>query len=382
MSTRPPRPWEPVDSQMRAFLDDVAEHPEDAGARLIFADWLEDRGDPRAELMRMQAACLEGESQGVEERLEAWLTSRTQRSLPTREAFEGPTAYPQCLIRGDLYVDEENVREFLEAAEWQGLRDLLREGWIREFHLHHWNNSQLGKAAKLGLLAGPSELGVFNGPSRSLELLGHCGQLRKLWVCHDQERATDEELLHLAGLTKLREFGYPYAHRVGAGLAHLSKWPQLRKLELRDAGRLEKAAFVHVGALAGLEQLNLRSCGTAKDAWLVHFTGLTNLRELEMDGNDWLTDAGLAHLARLANLENLTLSECRGITDAGLAHLTGLTRLKHLELAFCDQLTGAGFAHLQALKSLEWLLLQGCKLKSHDTRALRKALPNCRVSRG
>ncbi len=42
----------------QAFLDDIIEHPDDDTPRLIFADWLDDQGDPasaaRAELIRVQ----------------------------------------------------------------------------------------------------------------------------------------------------------------------------------------------------------------------------------------------------------------------------------------------------------------------------------------
>jgi uncharacterized protein (TIGR02996 family) len=38
-----------------AFVRDVAANPEDDAPRLIFADWLEDNGDPdRAEFVRLQ----------------------------------------------------------------------------------------------------------------------------------------------------------------------------------------------------------------------------------------------------------------------------------------------------------------------------------------
>jgi uncharacterized protein (TIGR02996 family) len=37
----------------QAFLDDIVAHPENPALWLILADWLEDRGDPRAELVRL-----------------------------------------------------------------------------------------------------------------------------------------------------------------------------------------------------------------------------------------------------------------------------------------------------------------------------------------
>ena len=37
-----------------AFLAAIAEQPEDENCRLIYADWLEERGDPRAEYLRVE----------------------------------------------------------------------------------------------------------------------------------------------------------------------------------------------------------------------------------------------------------------------------------------------------------------------------------------
>src|SRR4051812_38202157 len=45
-----PLPW----PRVQAFLQDIKDHPEDDTRRLIFADWLEEHGDPRGELIRVQ----------------------------------------------------------------------------------------------------------------------------------------------------------------------------------------------------------------------------------------------------------------------------------------------------------------------------------------
>jgi uncharacterized protein (TIGR02996 family) len=37
----------------QAFLAEIADNPADDAPRLIFADWLEERGDLRAELLRL-----------------------------------------------------------------------------------------------------------------------------------------------------------------------------------------------------------------------------------------------------------------------------------------------------------------------------------------
>jgi uncharacterized protein (TIGR02996 family) len=42
-------------NQEEAFIEDIAEHPDDDAPRLVFADWLEDHGDSsRAEFIRVQ----------------------------------------------------------------------------------------------------------------------------------------------------------------------------------------------------------------------------------------------------------------------------------------------------------------------------------------
>jgi uncharacterized protein (TIGR02996 family) len=50
-----------------AFIRDIEEHPDDAGLRLIYADWLEERGDARAEFLRREAE-LAGVPQGEKNR--------------------------------------------------------------------------------------------------------------------------------------------------------------------------------------------------------------------------------------------------------------------------------------------------------------------------
>src|SRR5437867_4536323 len=41
-------------SQDEGFLRAIIEEPDDVGLRLIYADWLEERGDPRGEFIRVQ----------------------------------------------------------------------------------------------------------------------------------------------------------------------------------------------------------------------------------------------------------------------------------------------------------------------------------------
>src|SRR4051812_49276538 len=88
-----------------AFLRAIAEHPDDDLPRLVYADWLDEHGDPaRAEFIRVQCEL-----------------ARLPAGDPRRE---------------DLLVHE---RELLKAhghgwsAEWDGLRGVAWEGFERGF---------------------------------------------------------------------------------------------------------------------------------------------------------------------------------------------------------------------------------------------------------
>jgi uncharacterized protein (TIGR02996 family) len=54
-----------------ALLQQLAEHPEDRGLRLVFSDWLQEQGDPRGEVI---ALCARGELSLTEQRKVARLT--------------------------------------------------------------------------------------------------------------------------------------------------------------------------------------------------------------------------------------------------------------------------------------------------------------------
>jgi uncharacterized protein (TIGR02996 family) len=69
-----------------AFFQAIQEHPEDTALRLVFADWLEERGDPRAELLRLLHLLTQAgevrERPELEDRLRGLLASGVQAVGP------------------------------------------------------------------------------------------------------------------------------------------------------------------------------------------------------------------------------------------------------------------------------------------------------------
>src|SRR5262245_6866034 len=55
-------------SMREAFLAEIAEHPDEDGPRLVYADWLDHNGDPEgAEFIRAQGALADREDQSDDE---------------------------------------------------------------------------------------------------------------------------------------------------------------------------------------------------------------------------------------------------------------------------------------------------------------------------
>jgi uncharacterized protein (TIGR02996 family) len=105
--------------QAIAFLADIVEHPEDDAPRLVYADWLEDNGDPdRAEFIRVQVEgepLPEGDPVKWERETRAAELLARRRKAWTRELPEW--AQKGEFRRGFLEEVETSVSEFVEGAE-------------------------------------------------------------------------------------------------------------------------------------------------------------------------------------------------------------------------------------------------------------------------
>src|SRR5262249_2108401 len=119
-----------------AFLQAIIEDPDDIAPRLVYADWLEERGDPRGEFIRVQcglATLAPGDphcrqlSQRLEQlwmaQGEPWLQpirdALRERSLSLRDLFYGALAVPHgpTFSRGFLEEVSMTADHFLTLAD-------------------------------------------------------------------------------------------------------------------------------------------------------------------------------------------------------------------------------------------------------------------------
>ncbi len=233
-----------MQTEADAFLKRILAYPDDDGPRLIFADWLDEQGDPRGAFIRVQLALahLDEEEAATESdradrkkaraRLEVaerkllaaheeeWKAPLTQNGLATGSKFR----------RG--FVEEVNVdaHDFVRRAH-----ELFMATPLRHVHLLNVGGS-LAAALQCPLLSRLSALSIhasYAGEplARAVARSEHLTGLKRLSL--SRNRFEDVAAEHLAGSPTL------------AGLEELDLWGN----ELGETGARAMASSLHLGAL-------------------------------------------------------------------------------------------------------------------------------------
>ena len=137
------------------------------------------------------------------------------------------------------------------------------------------------------------------------------------------------------------------------GLAQLSEYPRLEKLELIECPRVLGAGLPHVAKLPRLASLKIHNTPVG-DTELEALSQMSGLREVSLQRTR-CTGAALAHLP--ATVESLHLGG-RDLAPAQLANLNRFSRLKELSLKLHDVPLG-DLPALKSLASVEVLDLTG-----------------------
>jgi uncharacterized protein (TIGR02996 family) len=294
--------------EAEGFLARIREVPDDDGPRLIYADWLDEQGDPLGDFIRVQIAL--ARMPGSDRRRPG--LTRVESDLIDRYGdwwaapFDGLATGP-VFRRG--FVDEVKVtgRQFLARGE-----NLFAVWPIRRLHLLDIGG-RLDSVLSSPLLTRLVGLTVF---------AQHLGEPLGRALAASP---------HLAGLTELR-LG---RNRIGdAGAERMAASPHLARLEVLDLSENELgAAAVGMLTARGLRDLDLggNELGDAGAARLADHPAAAGLRTLRLDANG-ITDAGLAALARSPHLAQLTALDLSNnpIGDAGFRALLESKDLRHL----------------------------------------------------
>lgn len=347
-----------------AFLADIREHPDDDAPRLIYADWLDDAGDPdRATFLRAQveqARLPLGDRRHVElarrigtlllEHESSWRDELPHLAGVTWENFS----------RGFVEaVWVESAQTFLEHAE-----AIFAAAPIRRLQLGHIVAETAPALARSPHLARLTELNVGNSPA-----IGRAG-VRAL-----------AESPHVENLTVLLLHYCALGDDAVADLARSPHLGRLRELylsgnELDDPAAL---AIARSAALPALAELDLRdnSIGDAGARALAYY-GRPRLETLWLVNNligpegAWAL-AGTEALPALARLYlNYNAIRNEGAVAFALSPHRGA--LRELDLRGCGirERGAKALAESPHLGGLELLWLGGNRLRNAEVARLRR----------
>jgi uncharacterized protein (TIGR02996 family) len=342
-----------------AFLHDILSAPDNDDLRLIFADWLEDHGNPdRAEFIRVQ---IELARLTPDDPLSAALTEREADLLVDHgDRWRAPLR--------DLGVTRAVFRRgfveviFLEEGPVAQLRALFAAAPIRELRIRSINAAGVAEVTRMPELGRLELLSV--GSTRRIGLdgaraLGECPHLANLTTLVISQGAIETEGVraivsspHLRSLTKLSFRCCDLTDESAALLAESALVPRLQSLDLgwnyfRPAG----VRTILASPCTRLERLDLDDntfngpeiARTVAEATHLRLTRL-NLGEARI-GPEGM--AALASAPHLASLRTLVVQNC-ALGDEGLRTLATSPYLAGLnELWLChNSVTAIGIAAL------------------------------------
>jgi uncharacterized protein (TIGR02996 family) len=239
--TWPPAVPDPHSEEITGFLAAIAEDPDEAAARLVFADWLDERGDPRGEMLRLawEVSTLspaEPRRKVLDARLAAWWQAHRVAWLGDQE--EGGVEV--LFERGRLWVILTGGCHPLLSRP--ALLQCFRQGWVTTFWFHQSVPSELTRAAELGLFDRLLSVRLVwaQVPEDVFTRLGANRNLRQLDLS-GASPVTDATLAHFASLNRLQHLELRGSLVTDAGLAHLRGLTGLRWLDVRVGGSVSAA---------------------------------------------------------------------------------------------------------------------------------------------
>jgi uncharacterized protein (TIGR02996 family) len=345
----------------QAFLQAIRAEPEADAPRLVYADWLEERGDPRGDFIRTQVLWHRTRQDGDWEAFRRHYRREHELSKQYKELWLAPLYQLKVSVasydRG--FVDSVSID--MESFVKHGEQLLAAAPLLREVSFTLRPRSRLTPALatcpwfqhvtavefRKGRLPVDNLLAFARSP--------HMAHLRSLYL-EDSKLAGPAppnlfaQLLQMPRLQTLSLSWMPVDDAAALALAQSPDLARLRTLKMLHAGLTDAAvtALAESGNLACTDGLDLRS-------------------------NRWITDAGLQALARwpkLAGLTSLTL-DFTEVGDAGIEALVQspyVPALRSLSLSH-TQISDRGAALLAAWPALSNLRNLDLSLNSRLNRS-------------
>lgn len=356
---------------IEALYHSILSHPRDRGLRAVLADALEERGDVRAEFIRLD---LEWETL-------APCDARWWDVMPRRHTLLAERGKDWIAPNTDIRSAVEQVNDDYDLTDQQLLQPWFGPRWRFDGWLHPRNNWYF-RGGFPEILYTPASVFL-----KIADLLPTKAPVCGLYLGAIFSEGMNEE--RRGAIARLQELNAPAAtiENEEELIAHSQNYPRigdllprLRPLGLRELGlsgiaQGEIDAVAESGVLTGVEELSIASVGSACTSAalraIANGKGTGNLKSLSCNGHSHsgaeIGDEGCGYLAASRSLSQLRQLVLQGnrVGPSGVEALLGSPHLQHLEeldLSFnlnspelLTTLLSSG--HKQRLR---WLELEGC----------------------
>jgi uncharacterized protein (TIGR02996 family) len=291
----PPPGYEP-------FLKTILDDPGADSPRLVYADWLEEHGDPRAEFIRVQCEL-----------------ARLPEDAPRRDLLGD---------RRDQLLRAHRETWWAEIPEWARPHCEFTRGFVSEVTVFGpWRRSY---GPELSRLAPVEKVSLQNFHEATNEFTDNPGVRHLAELAILDEHMTDDSLKDLlnstAAMTPLRALYFLDMRETADGEGRINGDAAANMLSIsRHLGRLGRLEMIHCG---------LHNAGVVR---LVRAESMRNLKWINISQNN-LTDVSVWAIASADTMRGLThlgLTDNQ-ITNDGMQYIIDshqLNNLTHLELA-------------------------------------------------
>jgi uncharacterized protein (TIGR02996 family) len=369
------------------FLQHILAHPDDDAPRLIYADWLEERGDPRGEFIRVQCELAamhryDPRRTDLEDRDNTLLKKHARRwaepllryvkRLEFRRGF-----VERISVSADLFLDQ--ARYLFEAAPIRHLhlgkpRDqmprLVSCPYLAGIQVLSLVSGKLGSTRIAQLAASPhlhrvetlklssNDMGLSG--LRALVASSDLPRLRRLEVnSNELDDAAIVEAVSCPRFDRIQHLNVCANDIGGEGWQALVNSPYTSALQTLDLGHTGPRAqggniLAEAGHWKNLTRLGLRATGETDPSRVLAGPMLKQIRVLDLGHNGWAGFAAshfttLLHSAPMANVHKLNLDMCRLRNEGAsvLANSLAWPRLRNVSLRL-NEISDAGVQALLA----------------------------------
>jgi uncharacterized protein (TIGR02996 family) len=288
-----------------AFLDAILTHPDDDGPRLVYADWLDEQGDPRGEFIRLQCE----------------LARLPESDAPQPTDLER-REWELLQRHGDAWDEPMPGR----AESWEFRRGFIAWALFRPQQLLDHGPYLAGSVPTLDAIS------VLDPGGRVRELLDSPLLARAVHLAFKytpHETSSTDPITMQTRITRYVRPEDALRPTDWAALAAAPPLPRLRSLSLAWTG-VDSSAARHLTAaplLAPVRRLDLTGCGMDDEAVavLANSPRAAGLERIDL-GRNHLGPVGIAALADSPHLGSLKHLDLSGV-PLGPAALPALSRL-------------------------------------------------------